>query len=114
MNEARSIPNALNAAIVAAQLAIVVGSILSCKWIIGWQWIAVGFVFVVTMNSVYFAIHEAEHGVLFSSRRINHFVGTILSLFMPAPYTLIRRIHLAHHVHNRSDDETFDLYFESD
>jgi fatty acid desaturase len=114
MGQPRTIPNTLNGLVVAAQLLIVSGCIASCFWNSGWQWVVVGALFVVVMNSVYFAIHEAEHGVLFSNPAINHLAGTILALFMPAPYTLIRRVHLGHHIYNRSDEEVFDVYFENE
>jgi fatty acid desaturase len=108
----RSIPNALNASIVATQLIVVTACIIACKYAdsSGW-WVAIGLLFVLAMNSVYVTIHEAEHGVLFSNRALNGFTGSLLALFMPTSYTMIRRVHLAHHIHNRSDEETFDIYF---
>lgn len=114
MIQPRPIPNLLNGVIVVAQLCCITLCIACCAREESWPWIAAIVPFAVAMNSVYFVIHEAEHGVLFSNRSLNHFTGTVLSLFMPASYTLLRRVHLAHHIHNRSDDETFDIYFETD
>ncbi len=114
MKNTRAIPDLLNAAIVVAQLSAVAACIAACRTAAGWWWLALGACFVLVMNSVYFAIHEAEHGVLFSSRPVNSLAGTVLALFLPASYTLVRNVHLAHHIHNRSDDEAFDVYFEED
>jgi fatty acid desaturase len=114
MNPVRETPNRSNVMIVATQLAVVCGCIVACRIVTGWWWIALCVVFLVAMNSVYFAIHEAEHGLLFSRRQVNDLVGTVLSLFLPASYTLIRNVHLAHHIHNRSDEEVFDVYFRED
>lgn len=114
MKSVRSIPNAVNLVIVVLQLALIAGLVVGCSRASGWWWMAVGTGFVLTFNSVYFSIHEAEHGLLFSQCRMNSVAGTILALFLPAPYSFVRNVHLAHHVHNRSDDEVFDLYFEED
>jgi fatty acid desaturase len=114
MNKVRAIPDVANSFILAAQFALILGCVAACRTAGGWWWIALGAGFVVTMNSVYFAIHEAEHGLLFSNRRANDLAGTVLALFLPASYTLIRTVHLAHHIHNRSDEEVFDVYFRED
>lgn len=114
MSRVHSIPNAANTVVVAVQLSVVGGCIAECRTANGWWCIVIGAVFVLTLNSVYCAIHEAEHGLLLSNRRTNDLAGTVLSVLLPAPYTFIRNVHLAHHVHNRSDDEVFDLYFEED
>jgi fatty acid desaturase len=114
MSRVQPIPNAANAVIVAMQLSVVGFCIAECRTAHRWGCIVIGAVFVLTLNSVYFAIHEAEHGLLLSNRRSNDLVGTVLSVLLPAPYTFMRNVHLAHHVINRSDDEVFDLYFQED
>ncbi len=114
MKETRSIPDVLNAVVVAVQFVAIGLCIAACKSVGGWWWVALAVSFVVTMNSVYFAIHEAEHGLLFSNRKPNDVAGTVLALFLPASYTFIRTVHLAHHIHNRSDEEVFDVYFSED
>lgn len=114
MTRVHEIPNAANAVVVAVQLSVVAFCIAECRMANRWWCIVIGAAFVLTLNSVYFAIHEAEHGLLLSNRRCNELAGTVLSVLLPAPYTFIRNVHLAHHVHNRSDDEVFDLYFEED
>ena len=70
--------------------------------------------FAVVMNSVYATIHEAEHRMLFSNRRVNESAGVLLAMFFPAPFHLLRQGHLGHHLRNRSDDEAFDLYFDGE
>jgi fatty acid desaturase len=114
MKEIRSIPDLPNAAIVMLQLLLIGACISACAVVRGGWWILLAAAFVLTMNSVYFAIHEAEHGLLFSNRRINHAAGTVLALFLPASYMFIRNVHLAHHIHNRSDEEVFDVYSTDD
>ena len=111
---ATPIPNRLNAAIVVAQLTLLVAFVIACRFADGWWWVLLAATFVVVANSAFFSIHEASHGVLFSDKRWNRLAGTVLALFMPASFELLRRVHLAHHVHNRSDEEVFDLYFEGE
>ena len=114
MSETRAIPDSVNAIVVAVQLSAVCACIAACENARGWWCAALCLVFVLVMNSVYFAIHEAEHGLLFSSRPVNNLAGTILALFLPTSFTLVRTVHLAHHIHNRSDEEVFDVYFKED
>lgn len=114
MNKTRPIPNAVNLAVIVLQFVLVAGLVALCREARGWWWIALGTLSVLILNSIYFAIHEAEHGLLFSEPRMNYLAGILLAVFLPAPYTFIRNVHLAHHVHNRSDDEVFDVYFEED
>lgn len=109
------IPTALNLAIVIAQFAaifgIFVGAAHASAW---WHLAALALAFAIVGNSVYSIIHEAEHRILHPNPWINDFLGTLMALFFPAPYHLIRQGHLGHHLRNRSDDEAFDLYFDGD
>jgi fatty acid desaturase len=111
----RAIPARLNAAIVVAQLAALAGCFCAAAHVRPW-WavglLAVGF--AVLMNAVYSVIHEAEHAILFPSRRLNDWAGAVMALFFPAPFHLLRQGHLGHHLRNRSDDEAFDFYFDDD
>lgn len=109
------IPGRLNVAIVGVQLACVtVCFACAARADLGWWMLPLAIAFAVVMNSVYSVIHEAEHAMLFANRRANDWVGTLMALLFPAPFSLIRQGHLGHHLRNRSDDEAFDLYFEGD
>jgi len=110
-----SIPNRLNFGILVAQLfAITLCMETASRIESGWALAAVTIAFGTIMNSVYSIIHEAEHAMLFSSRGWNDFAGSVMALFFPAPFHLIRQGHLGHHLRNRTDDEAFDFYFEED
>lgn len=111
----RPIPSAANACIIVVQLAMLFG----CFYLVGrfqtwWQVALLAVGFGVLMNSVYSIIHEAEHAMLFANRKVNEAGGVLMALFFPAPFHLLRQGHIGHHLRNRSDDEAFDLYFESD
>ncbi len=110
-----TIPNAANACIALLQLAAFVGlAWLAAVLHVWWHVLLLALVFGVYMNSVYSVIHEAEHGILFSNRRLNDTAGVIMALLFPAPFHLIRQGHIGHHLRNRSDDEAFDLYFDGE
>lgn len=109
------IPNRTNAAVVVVQLVLVTACLYGAKLVdMGWELVGLAACFGLVMNSVYAVIHEAEHGILFSNRSVNDTVGTLMALFFPAPFHLIRQGHLGHHLRNRSDDEAFDLYFDGE
>lgn len=110
-----AIPARLNLAIAAAQLAGLLALLLIAGRVAFWPWVpllAIGY--ALLMNSAYLMLHEAEHGLLHPHRPTNDIVGTLLALFFPAPFHLLRQGHLGHHVRNRTDDEAFDFYFETD
>lgn len=106
------IPGTLNLAIAAAQLCVLVGTLAAAGRAGSW-WAVAGLavVYGLVMNSGYALLHEGEHGTLHPDRFLNDAVGTVLALFFPAPFHLIRQGHLGHHMRNRSDDEAFDYYF---
>ena len=109
------IPNRLNAVIIVAQLLAIAGCLVgAAHGTSAGGLVALVAAFGVVMNSVYSIIHEAEHAMLFSNRRVNDWTGAVMALFFPAPFHLIRQGHLGHHLRNRSDDEAFDFYFEGD
>jgi fatty acid desaturase len=110
-----TIPSKLNSTIVAAQLAAIGSCFYAAAHIhTWWLLLLLALIFGVVMNSVYSIVHEAEHAMLFSGRRLNDVAGSLMALFFPAPFHLIRQGHLGHHLRNRSDDEAFDFYFEED
>ena len=109
------IPAKTNLAIACLQLAV----LPSILWAAGqaaqaWEVLLLSIAYGVAMNSAYAMLHEAEHNLLHPDARINQTAGTLLALFFPAPFHLIRQGHIGHHVRNRSDDEAFDLYFEGE
>jgi len=109
------IPWRLNLAIICVQLAALAGILWATAeaehW---WQIMSLAGCMAVIGNSLYSMIHEAEHQLLLPHPVANDLLGSLLALFFPAPYHLIRQGHLGHHRRNRSDDEAFDLYFEGD
>jgi fatty acid desaturase len=107
------IPARLNLLIAVAQLLILPTLLIVAGRVAFWPGVpllAIGYALV--MNSAYLMLHEAEHGLLHPHRGLNDAAGTLLALFFPAPFHLLRQGHLGHHVRNRTDDEAFDLYFE--
>jgi fatty acid desaturase len=109
------IPARLNLAIAAAQLAAMLAILWAAGRATGWWTVAaLALGYAIVMNSTYAMLHEAEHGILHPRRAVNDAVGTVLALFFPAPFHLIRQGHIGHHIRNRSDDEAFDLYFEGE
>lgn len=114
MNELR-IPARLNLAIAAIQLTAMLAIFHAAGRVTDWWAVALlALAYGVVMNSGYAMLHEAEHGILHPRRRVNDAAGTVLALFFPAPFHLIRQGHIGHHIRNRSDDEAFDLYFEDE
>lgn len=113
--KAYPIPTRINLAIAAGQVVammlIFYGASLATTT---WQVLLLAIAFAIVGNSVYSIIHEAEHRMLHPNPRVNDLLGTLMALFFPAPYHLIRHGHLCHHRFNRSDHEAFDLYFEGD
>lgn len=109
------IPARLNLGIAAAQLVAMLAMLWAAGRVTHWWAVALlALGYGVAMNSAYAMLHEAEHGILHPRRGLNDFVGTVLALFFPAPFHLIRQGHIGHHIRNRSDDEAFDLYFENE
>src|SRR5260370_21025890 len=76
--------------------------------------VLVGVAFAYLMLTNYALLHEASHGNLHSSARVNYFLGVITGLLFPIPFRLMRTTHQNHHHHNRTDHEMFDLYYPSD
>jgi fatty acid desaturase len=109
------IPVRWNLIVIAVQIVafivILSGAALATSW---WQLFALSIAFAIVGNSIYAIVHEAEHGLLHPSHRVNELLGICMALLFPAPYHLLRQGHLGHHCRNRSDDEAFDLYFDGD
>ncbi len=108
----RVIPGRLNALIVTLQIFVAFTCIVfAAKAATFWQLILIACIFSLLMQGVYGSIHEAVHGILFSNPKANDRTGTLLTMFFPIPFHLLRQGHLNHHRRNRSDDEAFDLWF---
>lgn len=114
-NEKWPIPAKLNLAIAALQI-VVLTTLLACAgYVSSWTGVfCLALAYGIAMNSAYAMLHEAEHRILHPDKRINSIVGSVLALYFPAPFHLIRQGHIGHHMRNRSDDEAFDFYFEGE
>jgi fatty acid desaturase len=109
------IPQRLNAVLCVGTAVSLAGILaLAGRARSGWQVAGLALLYGMAMNLGYALIHEAEHGILHSNRRVNLWCGVVLALFFPAPFHLLRQGHLGHHMRNRSDDEAFDFYFEGE
>src|SRR6516225_1967863 len=66
-----------------------------------WVWLAVPLVLVTAhiMHGMLIGLHEAVHGLLRKSRRLNEFDGVVIGVFSLLPFTLYRVVHQSHHVH---------------
>jgi fatty acid desaturase len=70
--------------------------------------IAGAIAFSYVANTVFALLHEAVHGVLNHSDRVNTMLGRWLAAFFPTSFTLQRKFHLGHHSRNRTRAERFD------
>jgi fatty acid desaturase len=75
----------------------------------GWGLLPLALAYAWFGHLAYALLHEAEHGVLMPSRRLNNALGVLLGIFFPAPFHLLRQSHLHHHRANRGEGECFDL-----
>jgi fatty acid desaturase len=68
---------------------------------LGWIWLAVPLVLVTAhfMHGMLIGFHEASHGLLRKSRRLNEFDGVIIGVFSFLPFSLYRVVHQTHHIH---------------
>ena len=58
------------------------------------------------MHGLLIGLHEASHGLLRRSRRLNEFDGVIIGIFALIPFSLYRVVHQAHHVHLATERDT--------
>lgn len=114
MTDSHPIPARLNLVITLSQVIMLLGLLRLSASADGWWLLAVALGYGLVMNSAYAMLHEAEHGMLHPSHRLNDTAGILLALFFPAPFHLLRQGHIGHHIRNRSDDEAFDFYFEGE
>src|SRR5207247_5922340 len=73
-----------------------------------WLWLALPLVLVAAhlMHGLLIGFHEASHGLLRKSRRLNEFDGVILGVFSFLPFSLYPVVHQMHHTHLPTDRDT--------
>ncbi|HZI12867.1 MAG TPA: fatty acid desaturase [Myxococcus sp.] len=109
------IPATLNAVL----LALALGACAACLWLashaesLGARLLAAA-VFSYVNNTVFSLLHEATHGVLHPSRRVNDALGRVAATLFPTSFTMQRAFHLNHHRHNRTRLEQFDYFRPGD
>lgn len=109
------IPNRLNFCVVV----LVAAGAMSLLWLGSWlqPWYAkltVGVLFSYLLLTNYALLHEATHDNLNDGSAWNYWLGVVTGIFFLAPFSMIRVTHRGHHLRNRTDDEMFDLYYETD
>jgi fatty acid desaturase len=110
-----AIPDRLNLCLVAIVFCGGVALIWLGSRVTSWYAVAataVAFSYLMLTN--YALLHEAAHGNLHSSARVNYVLGVATGLLFPIPFRLMRTTHQNHHRHNRTDHEMFDLYYPCD
>jgi len=88
-------------------LTLTEGALWATVWS-GWIWFAVPFVLVAAhlMHGMLIGFHEASHGLLRKSRRLNELDGVIMGVFSFLPFSLYRVVHQMHHVHLATERDT--------
>ncbi|MGH8092921.1 MAG: fatty acid desaturase family protein [Chthoniobacterales bacterium] len=73
-----------------------------------WIWLALPLVVVTAhfMHGILIGFHEASHGLLRKSRRLNEFDGVIIGVFSFLPFSLYRAMHQMHHIHLATERDT--------
>src|SRR6478672_11797820 len=74
----------------------------------GWIWLALPLVLVAAhlMHGLLIGFHEASHGLLRKSRRLNEFDGVLIGIFSFLPFSLYRVVHQMHHMHQATETDT--------
>ena len=74
----------------------------------GWLWATVPLVLVAAhlMHGLLIGFHEASHGLLRKSRRLNEFDGVLIGIFSLVPFSLYRVVHQMHHMHLATEKDT--------
>jgi fatty acid desaturase len=74
----------------------------------GWIWLAVPLVLLAAhlMHGLLIGYHEASHGLLRKSRRLNEFDGVLIGMFSLLPFSLYRVVHQMHHMHLATEKDT--------
>jgi fatty acid desaturase len=74
----------------------------------GWLWLTVPLVLVTAhlMHGLLIGFHEASHGLLRKSRRLNEFDGVLIGIFSFLPFSLYRVVHQRHHMFLATEKDT--------
>jgi fatty acid desaturase len=88
-------------------LAVTEAALWAAVWA-GWIWLAIPLAFVAAhfMHGMLIGFHEASHGLLRKSRRLNEFDGVIIGVFSFLPFSLYRVVHQMHHMHLATQRDT--------
>src|SRR3954462_11765235 len=74
----------------------------------GWWWLTLPLALVAAhlMHGLLIGFHEAFHGLLRKSRRLNEFDGVLIGIFSFLPFSLYRVVHQMHHMHLSTEKDT--------
>src|ERR1044072_1902369 len=74
----------------------------------GWRWLALPLVLLAAhlMQGLLIGFHEASHGLLRKSRRLNEFDGVLIGIFSLLPFSLYRVVHQRHHMFLSTEKDT--------
>src|ERR1043166_9039593 len=74
----------------------------------GWWWLSLPLALVAAhlMHGLLIGFHEASHGLLRKSRRLNEFDGVLIGIFSFLPFSLYRVVHQMHHMHLATEKDT--------
>jgi fatty acid desaturase len=74
----------------------------------GWIWLTIPLVLVAAhlMHGLLIGFHEASHGLLRKSRRLNEVDGVLIGIFSFLPFSLYRVVHQMHHIHLATEKDT--------
>ncbi len=104
-----AIPSRLNIVLAAAAIAAAFTSLSAASHSQSlWETFLFAVAFTFVMQLVFGLAHEAAHGKLHPSPRVNEGVGIFLYSLFPGSYHLFAIAHLIHHQRNRSDAELED------
>lgn len=73
---------------------------------------AVIFSFLMLTN--YELIHQGSHGNLAVDKKVNWLLGSLAGCLFPVSLTFYQKVHLFHHLNNRSENERFECYKSND
>src|SRR4051794_16932887 len=74
----------------------------------GWLWLTLPLALVAAhlMHGLLIGFHEASHGLLRKSRRLNEFDGVLIGIFSFLPFNLYRVVHQRHHMFLATEKDT--------